>query len=762
MTTKYPMTLDFFRNRSQRPKTVARSAVAQERTASITASAFGRAVGFERSLFSKTLLLVALAWTLPSLPVFPQAQHAQDTQSNATDKEGVTLNFQNADIQQVIKTVGMITGKNFLIDPRVSGTINIISNGPVPKDLVYPTLLSALRVQGFAAVEQQGLVKIVPEADAKLNSTITTDKPTSARGDRMITQIYQLQHENAAQLIPVLRPLISPNNVIMAYPGNNTLVIADYAENVRRIIKIIQSIDQPPQGDIATIPLQYASAVDVAQLLGRLIPEAAQQTNIPGSSPKVTITVDPRSNTLYVRADSPSYAQRVKVLVAGMDTPAAATGNIHVVYLRNAEATKVAETLRALLAGGQASSSIGPTPTQQPTPQNAPGGLPSAIQPTAGGSGGSSQQATPSTIQAYAATNSLIITATDHVYRSLRSVIDKLDARRSQVFVEALIVEVSSTKAAEFGIQWQDLTGINEPGTNIIGGTNFTAGPGGSTGTNIITASGNIAAVSAGLNVGVVRGTITINGQQFLNLGMLARALENDSAANILSTPNILTLDNEEAKIIVGQNVPFVTGSFTQTGTTTSPTNPFQTIERKDVGLTLKVKPQVAEGGSVKLQIFQEVSSVTNDARLVGSADVITNKRSIESTVLVDDGQIIVLGGLVQDDSQSNKSGIPILSKIPILGNLFRSETRNRTKTNLMVFLRPLVLRDDKAGMQITEDRYDYIRNQQLKAKPGDHLILPNFDGPLLPPVGDQAQPSNGYTPPAAPTAPAPAPQEQR
>jgi general secretion pathway protein D len=324
------------------------------------------------------------------------------------------------------------------------------------------------------------------------------------------------------------------------------------------------------------------------------------------------------------------------------------------------------------------------------------------------------------------------------------------------VFVEALIVEVTSSKAAEFGIQWQDFTGINRSGSNIIGGTNFTPGSGGTTtATNIITAagalgSGDASPIGSGLNIGIVRGTITINGRQFLNLGMLARALESDSAVNILSTPNILTLDNEEAKIIVGQNVPFITGSYSQTGTTGvgATSSPFQTIERKDVGLTLQVKPQVAEGGSVKLEIFQEVSSVTNDARTVGSADVITNKRSIKSTVLIDDGQILVLGGLMQDETHNNKSGVPVLSRIPLFGNLFRSETRSRAKTNLMVFLRPYVLRDDRSGAQITEDRYDFIRNQQMKAKPEDHLILPNFDGPELSPVGDQALPK------AAPPAP--------
>ncbi len=675
----------------------------------------------------------------------------------AGEKEDITLNFVNADIQSVIKTVGLITGKNFLIDPRVNGTVNIVSANPVSKDLVYPILLSALRLQGFAAIEERGFVKIVPEADAKVNFSVTSDKPLATGGDRIVTQVYPLQYENAAQLLPVLRPLITPNNVIAAYPGNNTLVITDYAENVKRLNKIIQSIDQPNQGEIQSIPLKYASAVDVATMLGRLLPEASQPAAVPGAAPRLVLSVDPRSNSLFVRSDNPSYVNRIKALVAGMDTPSAAGGNIRVVYLRNAEATKVAETLRALLGGGQASlgaqlpGTTAPTPFALTTPQAVPTAVPAyGTTPT------TTAQTPSSSIQAYPATNSLVIIAPENVYNQLRAVIDKLDARRAQVFVEALIVEVSSTKAAEFGVQWQDLSGVNRSGANIIGGTNFTAGSGGSTGTNILTASagignGDLSSLGGGLNVGVVRGIITIGGKQFLNLTALARALENDSAANILSTPNILTLDNEEAKIIVGQNVPFITGSYTTTGTTGSTTNPFQTIERKDVGLTLKVKPTVAEGGSVKLQIFQEVSSVTSDARTFGSADVITNKRSIESTVLVDDGQIIVLGGLVQDNAQRNRSAIPLLGSIPVLGNLFRSETRNRTKTNLMVFLRPYVLRDDAAGAQITGDRYEYILRQQLNAKPPDHLILPNFDGPRLAPLGQSVPQPQPLQPPAEP-----------
>ena len=360
-----------------------------------------------------------------------------------------------------------------------------------------------------------------------------------------------------------------------------------------------------------------------------------------------------------------------------------------------------------------------------------------------------------STIQAYTPTNSLVITAPDHVYNAMRTVIDKLDVRRAQVFVEALIVEVSTSMASEFGIQWQDLSGISKSGTNVIGGTNF-----GGAGTNIIGAAGNITSVGTGLNIGVVRGTVTIGGLQLLNLTALARALESDQRTNVLSTPNILTLDNEEAKIVVGQNVPFITGSFSQTGTSGSTTtsNPFQTIERKDVGLTLRVTPQVAEGGAVKLKVYQEVSSVVQTTSSVRSADLITNKRSIENTVLVDDGQIVVIGGLIQDDTKNGENKVPFLGDIPFIGNLFKYQTKNRDKTNLMVFLRPYVLRDGKSVNSLTGERYQYIRNEQGNFIADTDSWVPPTGAALLPPAGTNPGAKAVPLSPAAPSPVTPAP----
>ena len=651
--------------------------------------------------------LGALLLGLALLPGVAQAQGMDDP---------VVLNFVNADIPSVVKAVGELTGRNFVIDPRVKGTVMITSARAVPRSQVYPILLSALRMQGFATVEGRDMVKIVPEADAKHNYSVTRGKEVPERGDRIITQVYPLQYESAAQMMPVLRPLIGPNNAIAVLPGSNTLVITDYADNVRRLNAIIAAADQPTPNDTALIKLQHVSAVDLAHSLGRLMAEGSAGGQGAAGPTRLTVVPDVRSNSLLVRSDNPARIQTLRSLVAGLDVPGALGGNVHVVYLRNAEAAKLAETLRGILSG-EAPTAL--AATAAPTPPAASGATAMAAATAASG--------TASMILADTATNSLVISAPDVTYNALRAVIDKLDARRAQVFVEALVVEITAEKAAEFGIQWQDLRNLHDSGTNFIGGTNL---GGRNTGTNIIDASANLGALGQGLNIGVVSGTINIPGLGVVtNLGMLARALESDANANILSTPTLLTLDNEEAKIVIGQNVPFVTGQYAQTGTTTTPT-PFQTIERRDVGLTLKVRPQVSEGGAVKLQIYQEISSLRPTTT---ASDVITDKRSIDSTVLVDDGRIIVLGGLIQDTVQDNVDKVPLLGDIPLLGQLFKVEKRNRMKTNLMVFMRPRVLRDVASSDTLSSDRYEFIRQKQAEFRMEPHPILPDMQTDLLP-----------------------------
>lgn len=664
---------------------------------------------------TRFLASVALA----ALLALPPAQ--------AAEEEKVTLNFVNADIVSVIKAVGGHTGKNFILDPRVTGTVNIVSEKPVPKDLLYPMLLSVLRTQGYAAVESDGFVKIVPEAEGKTAASPTGEAAARVPGDRIVTRVFLLQNESALQLVPVLRPLVTANNFVAAYANNNAIVITDYAENVKRIESIIRSIDQPSGGDVQVLRLEHASAIDVAQTIKGVMPETSPSPGSPGSHPKAALSTDPRTNSLLVRGDNPALITRIKSLAASLDVPGAGAGNIHVVYLRNAEAAKIAETLRGLISGAESSRASATSATTSAT-STQPGTQPA---PTAA----SAAPAAPaSIIQAYTPTNSLIITAPEPTYRALRTVIDKLDARRAQVFVEALIVEVSTGLASEFGVQWQSARNVGN-GQSVFGGTNFNTGVAGGLGTNIINAAIDPRTLGSGLNLGLINGTLRIPGTdiEVLNLQVLARALEADSGANVLSTPNVLTLDNEEAKIIVGQNVPFITGSYTPTAG--SATNPFQTIERKDIGLTLKVTPQVAEAGAVKLKIFQEVSNVTRDAQLVKSADLITNKRSLESTVLVDDGQIVVLGGLIQDDQQAAIDKVPLLGDIPWIGGLFKYETRNRKRTNLMVFLRPVVVKDDKGAASLTSDRYEYIRNLQRGMSLPQNWLLPETKASELPPL---------------------------
>ena len=689
-----------------------------------------------RSVFPRQLTLSVLLLALALPPLQTQAQTQTQTQAGP-----VVLNFVNADIPSVIKAVGELTGKNFIIDPRVKGTVIITSARPVPRDQVYPILLSALRMQGFSAIEGRGVVKIVPEAEAKQNYSVTRGKQVNESGDRIITQVYPLQHESAAQLMPVLRPLIGPNNAIAVLPSSNTLVITDYADNVRRLNAIIEAVDQPSANDTALIRLNHVSAVDVAQSLGRLMSDGAAAAGQPGAA-RLMIVPDVRSNSLLVRSDNPSRIQTLRGLVAGLDVAGVAGGNIHVVYLRNAEAVKLAETLRGILTG---EAPIGPKTASMTGTSPAATASPATSTSSLSGAAGGSM------ILADTATNSLVISAPDVTYNALRAVIDKLDARRAQVFIEALVVEITAEKAAEFGIQWQDLRGIEEGGTNFIGGTNFGRG----TGSNIIDASADLTTLGSGLNIGVVSGTINIPGVgEVLNLGALARALESDANANILSTPNLLTMDNEEAKIIVGQNVPFLTGSYAQSGT--DPTvNPFQTIERRDVGLTLKVRPQVSEGGSVKLLIYQETSSLRENT----TSGVIIDLRSIDSTVLVDDGRIIVLGGLIQDTMQDGVDKVPVLGDIPLFGHLFRTEKRKRVKTNLMVFLRPHVLRNNNSSDLLTGERYDFIRQKQAEFRMQPHFALPDMQmeplpelkNPPLPQLVDQPPQPAQNTPVTAP-----------
>ena len=638
--------------------------------------------------------------------------------------EPVSLNFQNAEIDAVARTFASISGKNVVVDPRVKGTMTLVTDKPVSRAVAMAQFVSALRLQGFTMVESGGLYKVVPEAEAKLQTNSVTvpqaDGQAVASGNQIATQIFMLNHESANNLVPVLRPLISPNNTINADPGNNSLVITDYADNLRRLGRIIAAMDVANATDVEVIPLKYAIASDLAPLVLRLMGSQASSAGAaaPGASSAGSFTTillaEPRSNAVIVRAANAAQLALARSLVLKLDQPDAAgsdaAGNIHVVYLKNADATKLASTLRAAISGDSHASA---TPVAV-TAMAGSAGATSSVSSSA-----SSDSATGGQIQADAATNSLVITAPEPQYRQLRAVIDKLDARRAQVYLESLIAEISEDKAAQFGIQWQGASGKSGDGVIGLLGTNF-----GAAGANIINlatggASGSVSP-QTGLNIGAA---IRTNGVYVL--GFLANFLESTGSGNVLSTPNLLMLDNEEAKIVIGQNVPFVTGQYTSSNSTSSTgtVNPFQTIERKDVGLTLKVKPQISEDGTVKLTIFQEVSSVqASTANAVNGPT--TNKSTIESTVLVDDGSIVVLGGLLKDEYAGNQDKVPGLGDVPFFGHLFKNDTRSRKKTNLMVFLRPVVVRDAKSSDQLSMDRYDQMNTGMKLAQPEPSSVM--------------------------------------
>jgi len=701
-----------------------------------------------------------------------------------TRSEPITLNFVNAEIEGVARAMSAILNQQFVVDPRVKGTMTLYSETPLSPRDAYVNFLASLRGLGFTVVEVNGLYKIVPEADAKLQTgTVSIGEQPGRRGDQVMTQVYRLTHENANNLVPVLRPLISPNNTINANPGNNTLVVTDYADNLARIGKIITAMDVPAAGDVEVIPLKYAVAADIATLVQRLTDSSGGATGTPGApavggvvggAAGASVMTDPRSNSLLVRAPNASRLASIRALVDKLDRPSQGTGaagNVWVVYLKNADSVKLATVLRAAYGGGSGGSLGGSSGTSGSTGSFA---SPTTQATTAGSTGtsGASTQSTspvqpgagPSTggfIQADPSTNSLIITAPEALYRQLRAVIDQLDSRRAQVYIESLIVEVDPSQSVDFGIQWQGIIG-SKGDTNIVAaGTNFGSGL-----DNILNSSAVVAQGSAGVVAAANAGTLPSSGfniglahkfGSFYTLGALARALDSTTGTNILSTPNLVTLDNEEAKIVVGQNVPFITGQYTNTGTSTS--SPFQTIERKDVGTTLRIKPQIGENGTVRMTIYQESSSIAGTTAVgTDNAGPTTNKRSIESTIVVDDGQIIVLGGLIEDNYTSNRSKVPLLGDIPFLGALFRSENRTRKRTNLMVFLRPVVMRDQAGSNKISLDRYDFIRGQQLDSQPPQSSILRINESPVLPQLRPDAVGPSGVPRPLGDTAPPPPP----
>ncbi len=704
-----------------------------------------------------------------------QARPPASARAVPAGSEPVTLNFFNADIEAVARTMAVVTGRDVVVDPRVKGTMNLVTERAIPPAAAFDQIALALRLRGFALVEAEGLYKVVPEASAKLQSgTVNTSIgaiPANA-GNQVVTQIFRLNYESPNNLLPVLRPLIAPNNSINVNPGTNSLVITDYADNMRRLARVIASLDVPNASDVEIIQLRYALATDIVPMLQRLIdggssgasavsaasgmssmsesPNAAPISNAPDTSFRTTLMADPRSNSVLMRAANPARMQLVRALVDKLDRPPAdtgngAAGNIYVVYLKNADAVRLAVTLRAAMAAGQqnAAQAAGGGAALQGQQQASQAG------PNAGGQGGASSAADaplnnanqPSTggqIQADPSTNSLIITAPEPQYRQMRAVIDRLDGRRAQVMIEALIVEVNASKAASFGVQWQSALG-----GNAVIGTNSSLNRNNILALTQALATRNAAGVASqiapGLNIGVGS---RIGGQYVL--GAIANFFSSDGDANILSTPNLLTLDNEEARIVIGQNVPFVTGQYASAAGSVG-VNPFTTVERKDVGLTLRVRPTINENGTVKLTIFQEASTV--DQNTVNNQNgPTTNKRSIESNVLVEDGGLVMLGGLLSDTYNNTIEKVPLAGDVPVVGNLFKNENRTRAKSNLMMFLRPALMRDAESIESFSYGRYDEIRSMQKRTQPdtGNIMLRAVDAAPLLPDAPLARAPSRG------------------
>jgi general secretion pathway protein D len=725
------------------------------------------------------LSALALALTLSTAAPLLLAQTTERKPSpanGAKSRAPVTVNFVNADIEAVTRAFAAMIERQIAVDPRVRGAITVYSEQPQSIAQAYQSFLSALRGLGFAVVESGGLLKVVPEADAKLQTGTVSVGEVGTKGDQIITQIFQLRYENPNNLVAVLRPLISANNTINANPASSSLVITDYADNLRRIAQIIAALDQPAVTDIEVIPMQYAVAADLLPLVQRLADSGGGGAvpGAPAGGGAVTVIADARSNSLIVRAPNAARMATVRNVIARLDRPASGIGpggGMWVVHLKNADAVKLATVLRAAFSptgGGGGGSSPTPSSSSQTQPAQQTGG-PGASAAATTPIGASPQPSTGGFIQADPTTNSLIITGPEPLYRQVRAMIDQLDNRRAQVYIESMIVEVSGDNAADFGFQWQGLIGKEGDSTGLIGGTNFT--PAGGTG-NIINintaAAAGAVALGEGINLGILR-----NYGGTYALAAIARALQSQTNTNIVSTPNLITLDNEEAKIVIGSNVPFVTGSFSNTGTSGGSVNPFQTIERRDVGITLRIRPQVGESGTVRMQIYQEVSNIIDQvAPGTTNAGPSTSKRLIESNVVVDDGGIIVIGGLIEDRFVDNKSQVPLLGDIPYLGALFRSQSRTKTRTNLMVFLRPVVLRDAASTDKLSLDRYDLIRAQQKDSQPSRSLVLPINESPVLPPMRDgmpiqtlpvtpirgllPPEPAASGVPPAAPAATTP------
>jgi general secretion pathway protein D len=662
---------------------------------------------------------LAAILTLSGLLVSTMLPAAPKAQDGAT----ITPNYKDADLSQIIQAVSEVTGKNFIIDPRVNAKVTMMSATPMSASAFYEAFLAVLQVYGYVAVPAGKIIKIVPNTDAKQGPANDLPSDVSSTSDEIVTQIITLKNISAAALVPMLRPLTPPYAHLAAYPSGNMLIISDRAGNVSRLVRIIERMDESGDEPIELIQLHNAGAAEVVRIVTALSSGAGAEAG----GPPVKVIADERTNSIILSGER-SARLRIKALILNMDSPSATGGDIQVRYLRYADAEKIADKLK-----GQATATA-----------KAQGG-PQVSASAAGPNGGSANVDASVTIWADVPTNALIITAPPKIMKSLMGVIDKIDIRRAQVHVEAIIVEIDVNKSSNLGVQWL-LFGqgnstvpagiINLPGagTSIVdlaalalsgGQVGSPTTPGASTSVPGISSS----SVGVGATLGV--GRIASTGVSF---AALVQALRSDGSSNIISTPSLITMNNEEAEVKVTQEIPLITGSFSSsTASTAGTTSPFTTIQREEVGTILKVTPHINEGNSVQLKIEQEDSSP--GAKLTDSADISTNKRSIKTTVLIEDGGIIVLGGLISDSVTESEDRVPGLGAIPIIGNLFKSRSGSRQKKNLLVFIRPQIMRDADATESTSEAAYNEVRQSQRNLNGGHITLLPGQKQPAVPAI---------------------------
>ena len=626
----------------------------------------------------------------------------------------ITPNFKDADITQVIEAVAAATGKSIIVDPRVRAQVTMLSATPMTPDAFYEAFLALLQVHGFVAVPSGKTVKVIPDANARTVPGNDLPDRLSATSDELVTQVVGVRNVSAVQLVAILRPLMPQNAHLAAYPSSNMLILADRANNVSRMLRIIRRIDQESDADVEVVPMQNASANEVVRTMTALNP---QQTQAEGGMAPLRAVADERSNSILLAGDK-TQRLRARTLIAYLDTPLVGGGDTRVRYLRYADAEKIAAKLKEQIGA---------------TGGTAPG--------AAGASAGTGAERS-TTIWADPGTNALVVTAPAKQMNALMSIVDRLDIRRAQVIVEAIIVEVSADKAAELGVNWV-LDGSQSG--NVVGG--FIEPVGGVSIIDLARAVNDpttLTSAPRGTTIGV--GRLKDTG---VNFAAVVRALRGDSTTNIIATPSIVTMDNEEAEIKVAQEVPFLTGQYTNTSGGGTPLAPFQTIQRREVGTLLKVTPQINEGDSVMLKIEQESSSIA--ASSAGAVDLITNKRTISTRVLIEDGGTVVLGGLIQDSQTGGEQRVPFLGRIPVIGEAFRTRSAKKNKTNLMVFIQPRILRDGLDATLETNQKYNYIRDEQRRLGPQREILplLPGEPRAELPPL---LQPAPAVAPAQTPS----------